>query len=192
MPEFTLIAVGIVTYLVGSIPVAYLASRMQGRNVLDVGTGNPGAANTFRKIGWGTGIVVFVWDFSKAVIPMAWIEVFGATDMQAFVVGGAAMLGHCYPVFFRFRGGMGLASAFGIAVGLFPVLALTHGALMLAILLKVRDVVITAMIGYVSFFAFGLWFYSDSWQLVFLVCMLPVLAAVKNHFTKDSIAPKGQ
>ena len=191
MPELTLIGVGIVAYLVGSIPVAYLASRMQGRNVLEVGTGNPGAANTFRKIGRGTGVVVFLWDFSKAVIPMAWMEVAGSTDMQAFAVGGAAMLGHCYPVFFRFRGGMGLASAFGIAVGLFPVLALTHGALMLAMILKIRDVVITAMIGYISFCAFGLWFYRDSWQLVFLVCMLPVLAAVKNHFTKDSIAPTG-
>lgn len=193
MPELTLIGAGILTYLVGSIPVAYLASRTRGGNVLEVGTGNPGAANTFRKIGRGTGVVVFLWDFGKAVIPMLLMqEASESLDMHVFLVGAAAMLGHCYPVFFRFRGGMGLASAFGVAVGLFPVLALTHGALMLVILLKVRDVVITTMIGYVSFCAFGLWFYRDSWQLVFLVCMLPFLAAVKDHFTKDSIAPRGQ
>ncbi len=53
MPELTLIGAGILTYLVGSIPVAYLASRTRGGNVLEVGTGNPGAANTFRKIGRG-------------------------------------------------------------------------------------------------------------------------------------------
>ena len=193
MSQMTLFAIGIVTYLVGSIPVAYLASRVQGRNVLDVGTGNPGAANTFRKIGRGTGVIVFLWDFGKAVIPMVLLqEASESSDIHVFFVGAAAMAGHCYPIFFRFRGGMGLATAFGIAVGLFPVLALIHGAAMLLILPKVRDVVITATIGYISFCAFGLWAYSDSWYLIILVCMLPVLAAVKNHFTKESIAPQEQ
>ena len=156
MSQMTLFAIGIVTYLVGSIPVAYLASRVQGRNVLDVGTGNPGAAITFRKIGRGTGVIVFLWDFGKAVIPMVLMqEASESPDIHAFFVGAAAMAGHCYPLFFRFRGGMGLATAFGIAVGLFPVLALIHGAAMLLILPKVRDVVITATVGYISFCAFG-------------------------------------
>lgn len=192
MSQQMVVIVWVLTYLVGSIPVAYLASKVRGSNVLEVGTGNPGAANTFRKIGRGTGVVVFLWDFQKAVVPVILMEKLGAPGMYAFVAGLAAMLGHCYPIFFRFRGGMGLATAFGVAVGLFPLLALAHGALMLAILVRARDVVITAITGYISFCVFGLWLYGHSWELVLLVCILPVLAALKNHFTGESIAPKVQ
>jgi glycerol-3-phosphate acyltransferase PlsY len=192
MSQQLIFAVWILTYLVASIPVAYLVSKTRGSNVLEIGTGNPGAANIFRKIGRKTGIVVFLWDFHKAVIPVILMEKLGASGMYAFVAGVTAMLGHCYPVFFRFRGGMGLATAFGVAVGMFPLLALAHGALMLVILMKVRDVVVAAIIGYLSFCAFGLWLYRYSWELVLLVCLLPVLAAIKNHFTEELIAPKVQ
>jgi glycerol-3-phosphate acyltransferase PlsY len=189
MSQQMVFIVWILTYLVGSIPVAYLASKVQGINVLEMGTGNPGAANTFRKIGKKTGIVVFLWDFNKAAIPVILMEATDRSGMYAFAVGAAAMLGHCYPAGFRFRGGMGLSAAFGVAVGMFPALALIHGALMLVILVKTRDVVITTSVGYLSFCAFGLWFYQDLWGLVLLVFILPVLAAVKNHFTGESIAP---
>jgi len=192
MSQQLIFAVWILTYLVASIPVAYLVSKTRGSNVLEIGTGNPGAANIFRKIGRKTGIVVFLWDFHKAVIPVILMEKLGASGMYAFVAGVTAMLGHCYPVFFRFRGGMGLATAFGVAVGMFPLLALAHGALMLVILMKVRDVVVAAIIGYLSFCAFGLWLYRYSLELVLLVCLLPVLAAIKNHFTEELIAPKVQ
>jgi glycerol-3-phosphate acyltransferase PlsY len=192
MSQQLIFAVWILTYLVASIPVAYLVSKARGSNVLEIGTGNPGAANIFRKIGRKTGIVVFLWDFHKAVIPVILMEKLGASGMYAFVAGLTAMLGHCYPVFFRFRGGMGLATAFGVAVGMFPLLALAHGALMLVILMKVREVVVAAIIGYLSFCAFGLWLYRYSWELVLLVCLLPVLAAIKNHFTEELIAPKVQ
>ena len=114
----------VVGYIAGSIPFAYVISRFKGVNVLDEGTGIPGTANVYRLVGPTAGVAVLVLDMAKAALPVAVARWLGVTEWQALLVGLVAMAGHWFPLFLRFRGGAGIASAIGVALGLMPIATL--------------------------------------------------------------------
>ncbi|HJR92015.1 MAG TPA: glycerol-3-phosphate 1-O-acyltransferase PlsY [Acidimicrobiia bacterium] len=119
-------------YLVGSFDFAVAVARMHGVDIRQVGSGNPGTSNVLRTLGKGPAAMVFVGDLLKGVIAAAMGTVAGAGDPQgvwAFAAGLAAVLGHCYPVFHRFRGGKGVATGAGVLLYTIPL-----GGLLLAAL----------------------------------------------------------
>ncbi|MDA1279438.1 MAG: glycerol-3-phosphate acyltransferase [Chloroflexi bacterium] len=113
-----MVAIG---YLLGSIPFARLFTMRLGVDLFETGTGNPGAANVFRRVDKRIGVAVFVADVLKGALPVAIAWAMGAPQDLWAVAGGAAVVGHWYPVFNRFRGGAGLASAIGVVLALIPV-----------------------------------------------------------------------
>ena len=104
-----------VSYLLGSIPFAYLIARAgRGVDLLHVGSGNPGATNVLRVAGPGAAVVVLALDVGKGYLP---ILVGKTLDVSPWVLGGmglSAVLGHAFSVFLRFRGGKGVATAAGV------------------------------------------------------------------------------
>jgi glycerol-3-phosphate acyltransferase PlsY len=119
-------AVALAAYLVGTFPTAALAAR--GHDVTREGSGNPGASNVYRLAGRRAGITVFLGDALKGALATAAGYATGGRDL-ALVAGAAAVVGHCFPVFRRFRGGKGVATAAGLAIVVEPAIAL--GALVL-------------------------------------------------------------
>lgn len=140
-----LLAAGLVVaaYLVGSIPTGYLIGRRRGVDVRKQGSGNIGATNVARTLGRKLGILVLFLDALKGAVPLGlWrvldlgvhIELGGTLAPYLITaVGLAPVIGHCFPVWLRFRGGKGVATALGvflvadplvvaIGVGLFAVL----------------------------------------------------------------------
>jgi glycerol-3-phosphate acyltransferase PlsY len=120
MPAVILVACLIpVAYLVGSFPSAGLIARTQGRDVLHEGSGNPGASNVFRLLGWKAGLAVLLLDLGKCAGAAA---VGMAIDGHrgAFILGVAAVIGHVFPVTRRFKGGRGVATAAGVMAVIFP------------------------------------------------------------------------
>jgi glycerol-3-phosphate acyltransferase PlsY len=116
-------------YLAGSIPFGFLAGRYILKvDVRTVGSGNIGATNVARAGGKGIGAAVFLLDALKAIVPMLVTRrVFaGSPDREALVVAiaAAAFVGHLFPVWLRFKGGKGVATAFGIFLVLAPWAAL--------------------------------------------------------------------
>lgn len=109
-----------VAYLIGTFPSATLVARANGVNIREVGSGNPGASNVARVLGWRRGIWVFVLDAAKGALA-AGIGL--AVDGRAagYVLGGAAVLGHVFPIWNRFRGGKGVATGGGIFAVLSPI-----------------------------------------------------------------------
>ncbi len=106
-------------YLLGTFPSAQLVARAGGHNVLTEGSGNPGASNVTRLMGWKAGFLVLVADFSKGAIAAgAGYAIDGR--LGAYVLGMAAILGHVLPATRRFKGGKGVATAGGVLVVLFP------------------------------------------------------------------------
>ena len=106
-------------YLLGTFPSAQLVARAGGHNVLTEGSGNPGASNVTRLMGWKAGFLVLVADFSKGAIAAgAGYAIDGR--LGAYVLGVAAILGHVLPATRRFKGGKGVATAGGVLVVLFP------------------------------------------------------------------------
>jgi acyl phosphate:glycerol-3-phosphate acyltransferase len=106
-------------YLLGTFPSAGLVARTQGRDILHEGSGNPGASNTFRLLGWKAGLVVLLLDIGKgAAAAGAGLALDG--HRGAFILGVAAVLGHIFPVTRHFKGGRGVATAAGAMAVVFP------------------------------------------------------------------------
>ncbi len=99
-------------YLIGSIPFALLLSRRWGSDLRLVGSGNLGAANVARASGVRAGLLVALLDVGKGAASVVLAERFGSGDVAA-MAGVAAVVGHVYPVWLRFRGGKGVATACG-------------------------------------------------------------------------------
>ena len=108
-----------VAYLLGSIPFSYLAGRAKGIDLRTVGSGNLGAANAFRALGRGTGIAVLVADVLKGVVAVVIARLL-TDDPWPAIAAGAAMAGHVFPVWLRFRGGKGVAVGGGAVIALMP------------------------------------------------------------------------
>jgi glycerol-3-phosphate acyltransferase PlsY len=121
-----------VAYLLGTFPSAGLVARRRGVDVTAEGSGNPGASNTFRLLGWRAGALVFGLDVLKGALAAgAGLLVDG--HRGAYVLGIAAILGHMLPVTRRFKGGRGVATGGGVLLVIFPVLTLAMTALWVVI-----------------------------------------------------------
>jgi acyl phosphate:glycerol-3-phosphate acyltransferase len=123
----------LLAYLLGSIPTGYLVARARGMDIRDVGSGNIGATNVFRSMGRGAGVVVLTVDFLKGLVacglvPPMLLMMLGPRDsrmegwVEAMAVAGAvaAILGHNYTCWLRFKGGKGIATSAGVLTALVP------------------------------------------------------------------------
>jgi acyl phosphate:glycerol-3-phosphate acyltransferase len=108
-------------YLIGSIPFALLlARRWGGHDLHRIGSGNIGAANVLRASGVRVGIVVAILDISKGAVGVMVAGRVANVDYAGAIAGAAAVVGHIYPVWLRFRGGKGVATACGVFSVLAP------------------------------------------------------------------------
>ncbi len=114
-----LVAVG---YLLGTFPSAILVARANGIDIASFGSGNPGASNVTRALGWRKGLWVYALDAGKGALATGLALGLDGRPL-AYVCGSAAIVGHMFPVFRRFRGGKGVATGSGALVVLHPVLA---------------------------------------------------------------------
>ncbi|HUW45822.1 MAG TPA: glycerol-3-phosphate acyltransferase [Dehalococcoidia bacterium] len=111
----------IIGYLLGSIPTAYIVSRMRkGIDIRNVDSGNMGAANVIRQIGAHEGVFVGLIDISKGAVAIFIAQTLNISELWVFGTGFAALVGHNFPVFAGFRGGRGSATIIGIFLVLAP------------------------------------------------------------------------
>ncbi|MCC7053367.1 MAG: glycerol-3-phosphate 1-O-acyltransferase PlsY [Gemmatimonadaceae bacterium] len=113
----------VVAYLVGSIPSAFLAGKAKGVDLRTVGSGNLGATNVFRTLGWKIGLTVYIADCLKGFLPVALLPGATGTSEIGWRIGYgiAAIMGHVKPVFLLGKGGgKGVATASGVFLALAP------------------------------------------------------------------------
>ena len=127
-------------YVSGSIPFAHLAGKAKSVDLRKQGSGNLGATNVFRVLGWKIGVAVFLADAAKGALPVLLlpprIDSLRAPVLWAIAVGVAAIAGHVRPVFLRFgKGGKGVATAAGVFLALAPVPMLVAFAVFVAVVL---------------------------------------------------------
>ena len=177
-------------YLLGSIPFAYLVARLRGVDVFQIGTSNPGAANVFRTIGRGAGILVLAGDVVKGTVPALLVQWAGVSPWIALTAGVAALVGHWYPVFLRFRGGAGLATAMGVAYGMMPLVGLLATTPALALLYLRRNTGVAAGVGFLLFVAVAL-LLDRPVPLVLAIGVLPALALARQRLLPTPGAGRG-
>jgi glycerol-3-phosphate acyltransferase PlsY len=117
------------SYLLGSIPAAYIAGKAKGVDLRKHGSGNLGATNVMRVLGTKIGLAVFLFDMAKGAVPVyffpKWLAAGGALAMDpvifAIICGVAAICGHVRPIYLKFgKGGKGVATAAGVFLALAP------------------------------------------------------------------------
>lgn len=138
-------------YVAGSMPFAHLAGKAKGVDLRKQGSGNLGATNVFRVLGWKIGIAVFLADAAKGALPVLFLppRIESPRDpvFWAIAVGVAAIAGHVRPLFLRFRkGGKGVATAAGVFLALAPVPMLISFAVFVAVVLATGYVSLGSLI----------------------------------------------
>ena len=113
-------SLAVVAYLLGTFPSASLVARANGIDIRTVGSGNPGASNVTRILGWRKGLWVFVLDAAKGAVA-AGLGLVVAGRPAGYVFGALAVVGHVFPAWNRFRGGKGVATGGGVFAVLSPV-----------------------------------------------------------------------
>lgn len=175
-----------IAYLIGSIDFGVIVPKALGVDIYSVGSGNPGTSNVMRSLGKGPAALVLLGDGAKgaiaAAIGSAWAGSVTSTvtpDTLAVACAFAAVLGHIAPVWHRFRGGKGVATAIGAAVYLAPVFGLVLAVLWLVVTLvfKVASIAsLGAMLLYVPGLAISGY---RGWSLVWAAAI--ALLVVARH-----------
>ena len=140
----------IVSYLIGNISPAILLGRMYGVDIKKEGSGNAGTTNVMRVIGKKAAVFTLLIDVFKGVLVVLLAKHFLGLEM-ALVCGLAVFCGHIWPALFKFKGGKGVATAFGVIVSVSPVLGLSTLAVVLLVFIITRRVSAGSVAGAVLF-----------------------------------------
>lgn len=142
----TSVALTLLAYLLGSFPTSYLMGRLRGIDLREHGSGNLGGTNAYRVMGASAGVPVVLVDVSKGFVPTYFFPLWDGTTAGnlALVYGLAAIAGHVWSIFMRFRGGKGVATGAGVLVALAPTSAL------IALLVWIGIVAITRYVSVAS------------------------------------------
>jgi glycerol-3-phosphate acyltransferase PlsY len=146
-------------YLLGSISTAVWVGKIfHGMDVREHGSGNAGATNVIRVLGWKTGIPVMIIDVAKGWFAASLPVIFtlaekgsGTLTTLQIITGMAAIIGHVYPLFAGFRGGKGVGTTFGVLLALSPLLTLTCMGVFLAVLFITGYVSVSSMSAGIAF-----------------------------------------
>jgi acyl phosphate:glycerol-3-phosphate acyltransferase len=179
----------ILAYFIGSIPTAiWVSRRFFGIDIREYGSGNAGATNTFRVLGKKWGTLVMLCDMLKGVIatslyillPYYLTNEWDRTNLM-IGLGLTAVLGHIFPIWANFKGGKGVATLFGMAVAIQPLVAVCCIAVFLFVLYLTRFVSLSSMLASVAFMVFILFIFNEKETLYRVFAVIVALMVVLTH-----------
>ena len=198
MTPFILLIIG--AYLLGAVPFGFLIGKAHGKDLRQIGSGNIGATNAARMLGKKWGIICFILDVLKGLIPMLSVPMLGLieqplTSTQFFLwilVGVSAVMGHIFPIYLEFKGGKGVATSLGIVLGLWPyytVCGITAFIIWSTTLLIWRYVSLSSMIAAVCFplvlitavISIESWKFDQLWPLVIVAVLMALLVVLRHR-----------
>jgi glycerol-3-phosphate acyltransferase PlsY len=145
----------LIGYLCGCFPTGYLVGKKHGIDIRKHGSGNTGATNTLRTLGWKAGIVTFFGECMKSVVAVLLVRwIFSGHDLislLAMYAGMGVVLGHNYPVYMNFKGGKGIAATAGLILATNPIMFLIVAAVFASIVLTTRYVSLGSLVVMVVF-----------------------------------------
>jgi len=200
----TFIIAIVAAYLLGSIPFGVVIARAHGKDLRSIGSGNIGATNVARALGKKWAYLCFVLDMLKGMLPM--LAAMGLSKTLSpqsqteslvllwlwLAVGCAAILGHIFPVYLRFKGGKGVATSLGVALGLWPYFTICAAgtlAVWVPMVLIWRYVSLASITASVAFpivlvLAVSLvpaWNFADLWPLLIAAIAIPLMVIIRHR-----------
>jgi glycerol-3-phosphate acyltransferase PlsY len=175
--EFLLI---LFAYFLGSIPTGYIAGSLAGVDVRKSGSGNIGATNVARVLGKRQGLLTLIADTAKGFIPVFVAIQLNSSVTATALVALAAFLGHLYPIFLRFKGGRGVATALGIFLAVAPMATLVLIAIFAAAVWSSRIVSLSSIIA-AGVAPVILWLFSYSLALVGMSAFIAMMIVWRHR-----------
>lgn len=147
---FFIVISAAISYFIGCInPASIISGYIYNKDIRSEGSGNPGATNVFRVFGKKAGLTVFLIDFAKGLVAVLiariLVRFFNAPYETILAAGLAVQLGHIFPVFYKFKGGKGVAAAAGAAIGIMPLTAILLLTLFTVILTVTKTVSVASI-----------------------------------------------
>ncbi len=193
----------IAAYLLGSVPFGLIIAKAHGKDLRSVGSGNIGATNVARSLGRKWAYVCFLLDVLKGLIPMLAAMLIVkrlSTQSQAeqglficlwLTVGIAAILGHMFPLYLKFKGGKGVATSLGVALGLWPyytICAFAALGIWVIVVLTWRYVSLASIVASIAFAVTLLlivlltpgWDFTNLWPLLIAATAIPLMV-INRH-----------
>jgi len=181
----------IIGYLLGSIPTAYIVSRMRkGVDIRNIGSGNMGAANVMRQIGAHEGVFVGLIDIAKGAGAILIAQALNVSELWVFGSGFGALVGHNFPVFAGFKGGRGSATIIGIFLVLAPEAILVTLAIIAIPFFTTRKFMSALFIGF-GLLPLFVWLFEGSLPLVRYVLVIDLFMLIRNLPSIKQILAKG-
>jgi glycerol-3-phosphate acyltransferase PlsY len=181
----------IIAYLLGSIPFAYIIGRLRGLDVRQVGDRNVGTFNVFRHAGMSAGIATLVADVGKGALAIVVAKLLSVPELVVFSTGVAAVIGHNWPVFLRFRGGRGLAVVIGALLALLPIEMLIATAISLVVLYATRNSIWFGVAMFIPLVLLSVLF-RERISLIIYSAALPCLSGLAHLWTTHNLSPEEQ
>ncbi|MCK4368063.1 MAG: glycerol-3-phosphate acyltransferase [Dehalococcoidales bacterium] len=169
----------VIGYLLGSIPCAYIAGRLiKGVDIRRVGGGNVGALNVMREIGTTAGFAVFFGDIAKGSLAVLVAQWLGLPLIAVFFAGLAAVVGHNWPVWLKFRGGQGLGTTMGVLLVLAPIEFAISFAIIAIVIFFTSNARLASAVGLV-FLPLIIWLFGGELSLIVYSIALPLFCVLK-------------
>lgn len=189
----------IFAYLIGSIPTAiWISKKFFGIDIRDYGSGNAGATNTFRVLGQKWGTIVMLVDILKGVIATSLYILLpyyltDEWDRTNFMIGLglASIIGHIFPIWADFKGGKGVATLFGMALAIQPLVAVSCVGVFLIVLYLTRFVSLSSILAGIAFMVFILFIFNEKETLYRIFAVVVALMVVLTHQKNISRILKG-
>jgi acyl phosphate:glycerol-3-phosphate acyltransferase len=170
----------IFSYLLGSVPSGLIIGKLSGLDVRKAGSGNIGATNVARLLGKTGGLLTLVGDTAKGFIPVLVVQQMGFSHPVTALVGVAAFLGHLYPIFLKFKGGKGVATSFGVLLGLAPLATMILLVVFAAVAFTTRIVSLSSMVTAVAA-PLVLWLFYYSPTYVIVTAFMAVMIVFRHY-----------
>jgi glycerol-3-phosphate acyltransferase PlsY len=188
----------IVAYLLGSVPFGVIIARAHGKDLRIIGSGNIGATNLSRALGRKWAYFCFCLDVLKGMLPMlAGIKLISAPPSIAelflwLAAGIAAVLGHIFPIYIKFKGGKGVATSFGIALGLWPyytICAAVSMVIWVVVVLAKRYISLASIVASIAFpvvlilaiLLAPTWNLANLWPLLVAAIAISLMVVIRHR-----------
>ena len=183
-PPLLLSLLILASYLLGAIPNGLLIARLKGVDLQKVGSGNIGATNVFRCVGKGWGVLAFVLDAVKGFVPAFFFPrlLEAAPPWLGLACGVAAVAGHNWPVWLKFKGGKGVSTSAGMLLGIAPAAVGIGFAVFALTVALTRFVSLGSILAAVAVAGSGVWLYgADNRLLAGALILMGLLVIVKHR-----------
>ncbi len=187
----------IFAYFLGSVPFGLIIASAHGKDLRAIGSGNIGATNTGRILGKKWGVICLLLDCMKGLLPTLAARSYVSSPPDSaqlwlwLSVGCAAVIGHVFPVYLKFKGGKGVATSLGMVLGLFPyytVAGLASAGIWIALVLIFRYVSLASIVAAMTFPVFLVtaifmnegWHFTSLWPLIVIALIIPMLVIIRH------------